>query len=101
VVASDEFVMITDSVIGSNFETAQQAPARPTAPTPSQTLGSQYKSRKSDRERNGMREMCEEIPTHQITTHQNKPKSVRNQTKGKIVKYSTNDLHGIEIERRK
>jgi hypothetical protein len=47
-VAGDEFVMMTDSVIGPNFETAQRAPARPTAPTPSQTSGNQYKSRKSD-----------------------------------------------------
>jgi hypothetical protein len=48
-----------------------------------------------------MGEMCEEIQTHQIMALRNKPKSVANQTKSKVVKYDTKDLYGIEFERKK
>jgi hypothetical protein len=48
-----------------------------------------------------MREMCEEIPTHQIMTFQNNPKGIGNQTNSKIVKCSTKDLNKVEFERRK
>jgi hypothetical protein len=46
VVPRDEFVMMTDSVVGPNFEAARRAPAEPTAPNRSQTLRNQCKSRK-------------------------------------------------------